>query len=47
MTKQLHKAIMDRSGLKNVFNKYLTPKTWDSYKKQGNICVNLLRKTKK
>ena len=46
MTKQLRKAIMHRSRLKNVFNKSRTPKTWDSYKKQRNFCVNLLRKTK-
>ena len=26
---------------------YRTPKTWDSYKKQRNFCVILLRKTKK
>ena len=42
MKKQLRKAIMDRSRLKNIFNKSRTPKTWDS-----NFCVNLLRKTKK
>ena len=47
MTKQPRKAIMHRSGLKNVFNKNRTPKTWGSYKKQLNFCVNLLRKTKK
>ena len=47
MTKQLRKAIMHRSRLKNVFNKSRTPKTWDSYKKQRNFFVNLLRKTKK
>ena len=47
MTKQLRKAIMHHSRLKNIFNKSRTPKTWDSYKKQRNFCVNLLRKTKK
>ena len=47
MTKQLRKAIMHSSRLKNVFNKNRTPKTRDSYKKQCNFCVNLLRKTKK
>ena len=41
MTKQLRKAIMLRSRLKNVFNKNRAPKTWDSYKKQRNFCVNL------
>ena len=33
MTKQLRKAIMQRSRLKNVFNKSSTPKTWGSHKK--------------
>ena len=47
MTKQPRKAIMHRSGLKNIFNKNRTPKTRASYKKQLNFCVNLLRKTKK
>ena len=47
MTKRLHKAIIHRSRLKNVFNKNHTPKTWDSYKKQRNFCVDFLRKTKK
>ena len=47
MIKQLRKAIMHRSRLKNVFKKSRTPKTWDSYKNQRNFCVNLLRKTKK
>ena len=47
MAKQLRNTIMHRSRLKIVFNKSRTPKTWDSYKKQRNFCVNLLRKTKK
>ena len=47
MTKQLRKAIMHHSGLKNVFNKNGTTKTWDSYEKQRDFCINLLRKTKK
>ena len=47
MTKQLRKAIMHRSRLKNVFNKNRTTKTYDSNKKQHNFSVNLLRKTKK
>ena len=38
--KVLRKAIMHRSGLKIVFNKNGTRKTYDSYKKQRNICVN-------
>ena len=47
MTKQLRKAIMHCSRLKNAFNKNRTPKTWDSYKKQRNFCLNLFKKTKK
>ena len=47
MIKQLCKAIIHRSRLKNSFNKYRTPKTWDSYKKQHNFCVNFFRKSKK
>ena len=47
ITNQLRKAIMHCSRLKNVFNKNRTPETWDSYRKQRNFCVNLLRKIKK
>ena len=47
MTKPLRKAITHRSRLKSIFNKSRTPKTRDSYKKQRNFCVNVLRKTKK
>ena len=46
MTKQLRKAIMHRSRLKNVFNKSHTPKHGIAIKNR-NFCVNLLRKTKK
>ena len=47
MSKALRKAIMVRSKLKNKYNKNRTEENWDSYKKQRNFCVNLLRKTKK
>ena len=47
MSKALRKAIMVRSKLKNKYNKNRTGENWDSYKKQRNFCVNLLRKTKK
>ena len=46
MSKALRKAIMVRSKLKNKYNKNRT-ENWDSYKKQRNFCVNLLKKTKK
>ena len=45
MIKKLRKAIMRRSGLKNIPNKSRTPKTCDSYKKQ--FLCKFLRKTKK
>ena len=47
MSKELNKAIMTRSRLRN---KYLKEKSADSkiaYDKQRNYCVNLLRRTKK
>ena len=47
MTKQLHKAIMRGSRLKNIYNKTRSPESWDNYKKQRNFCVDLLRKTKR
>ena len=47
MSKALRKAIMVRSKLKNKYNKNRTEENWDSYKKQRNFCVSLLRKTKK
>ena len=47
ITKQLRKAIMRRSRLKNIYNKTRSPENWDNYKKQRNFCVDLLRKTKR
>ena len=46
MSKALRKAIMHRSKLKNINNKYRTEDNWANYKKQSNFCVNFLRKTK-
>ena len=46
MTKELRKAIMLRSKLKNIFNKNKTHFNWQKYKHQRNFCLNLLRKTK-
>ena len=46
MSKAFREAIMHRSKLKNIHNKYRTENNWASYKKQRNFCVNLLRKTK-
>ena len=47
MTKELRKAIMKRSQLKNRYNKNHNYENWYLYKKQRNFCVNLLRKTKR
>ena len=47
MTKELRKAIMQRSKLRNKLNKFRTPEANSAYKKQRNICTSLLRKTKR
>ena len=47
MTKELRKAIMKRSQLKNTYNKNHNYENWHLYKKQRNFCLNLLRKTKR
>ena len=47
MTKELRKAIMLRSKLRNRLNKYKTLEANQAYKWQRNLCTSLLRKTKK
>ena len=47
MTKDLHKAIMKRSRLRNRFLRDRTDIFREEYKKQINLCVNLLKKAKK
>ena len=47
MTKDLNKAIMKRSKLRNTFLKEKSYSARKTYTSQRNICVNLLRKTKK
>ena len=47
MTKDLNKAIMKRSKLRNTFLKEKSDSARKAYASQRNICVNLLRKTKK
>ena len=47
MTKDLRKAIMKRSKLKNEFNKRRSYNSERAYKKQRNLCTYLLRKKKK
>ena len=47
MIKALRKAIMCRSEFKNVSHKSTTNENLAVYKKQMNLCVNLLQKLKK
>ena len=47
MTKELHKAIMKRSRLRNKFLKDRTENNQKNFKHQRNFCKKLLRTTKK
>ena len=47
MTKELRKAIMKRSRLRNKFLKEKSEESRQAYSTHRNYCVNLLRKTKK
>ena len=47
MNKNLRKAIMTRSRLKNLYNKTPNVENEVNYKKQRNYCVNLLKKSRK
>ena len=47
MTENLRKQIMVRSKLRNNYNKNRDYEDWCKYKCQRNLCLNLLRKTKK
>ena len=47
MSKNLRKAIMKRSRLKNRFNKDRTDENWLPYRTQRNLCVKILRENKK
>ena len=47
MNKTLSKAFMNRSKLKNVYNKDPSELNKTNYKKQRNFCVGLLAKEKK
>ena len=46
MTKKLRKQVMTRSTLRNKYNENHTYENWSDYKKQCNICTNILKKTK-
>ena len=43
MTKELKKAIVHRSKLKNKFNRIRTDDNWNKCKQQRNKCVAMLR----
>ena len=47
MNKTLSQAFMHRSKLRNKFNKNPTDENWDTFKKQRNYCVGLLKREKK
>ena len=47
MTKDLHKAIMQRSKLRNKFLRDRADISREEYKTQRNLCVSLLKKAKK
>ena len=47
MSKMLRKAIMKPSKLLNTFNKIRSSENWQNYKRQRNICSNVLKSTKK
>ena len=46
MNKELRKAVMLRSRLRNIFNKNKTDSAKAAYKKHRNICTSLFRKAK-
>ena len=47
MAKELRKAIMKRSKLRNKVNKLRTLEAMNDYRKQRNFCTSLLRQTKR
>ena len=47
VSKDLNKAIMERSRLRNEYLKDKTRAARIAYKKQRNLCVSILRKSKK
>ena len=47
VTKTLRKAFMKRSKLRSKFNEEINIENWSEYKRQRNLCSNLLKKSKK
>ena len=46
MNKELQKAIMKRSRLKDKFNRCKTNENWEEFRKQRNLCTKIKRKAK-
>ena len=46
ITKALRESIMHRSKRENIYIRKSNDTNWKNHKKQGNFCVDLLRKTK-
>ena len=47
VTKEMHKAIMTRSKVRNRYYKLKTVEAELAYKRQRNICTTLLKKSKR
>ena len=47
MSKTLRKVIMKRSKLRNAFNRKRSSENWENYKRQRNMCSNILKSTQK
>ena len=47
MTKTLRKAIIKRTKLRNKFNEETNIENWPEYKRQRNLCSNLLKQSNK
>ena len=47
MTKAFRKAIMKRSKIQNKFHEKRNIENWSEYKRQRNLCSNLLKQSKK
>ena len=45
MTKELSKAIMTRSPLRNIYNHNKTAENWELFRRQRNLCLTLHRKS--
>ena len=46
MNRELQKAIMKRSRLKNKFNRCKSNANWEEFRKQRNLCTRIKRKAK-